>query len=315
MDNKPLIAILGPTGSGKSQLAMALAEDCKGEIISCDSVQVYRGFDIGSAKPAAAERARVPHHLVDICDWSEPFDAQQFRTRAREAIEDCRARGKRPILCGGTGLYLRLLRWGLVDSPGADPALREALHQREAEQPGSLAADLVAIDPEAATLVDLKNLRRVVRSLEIYQLSGKTPSGIRAEHGFRHEEIPMRVLMLDWETSLLRSRVRSRLEEMLDAGWLEEVTQLLQSGVSRECPAMSAVGYREVASLVAGEINADQLPALVEKSTWSYARRQRTWMRKEKDVRRYELQAPHELGPLIEALVEEQRPGGYDPGP
>ncbi len=313
MENKPLIAILGPTGSGKSRLALALAEASGGEIISCDSVQVYRGFDIGSAKPDAQERARVPHHLIDICDWSEAFDAQQFRVRASEAIKDCRARGKRPILCGGTGLYLRLLRWGLVDSPGADPALREALTRREADHPGSLAAELLAIDPEAEALVDLKNLRRVIRALEIYQRSGKTPSAVRAEHGFRHEETPMQVVMLDWETSVLRARVRTRLQEMLAAGWFEEVRGLLQSGVSRECPAMSAVGYRELASLEAGEVKADQVPALIEKSTWSYARRQRTWMRKEKDVRRCELHHPDELDPLIEALVQEHQIQGHDP--
>lgn len=313
MEKKPLIAILGPTGSGKSRLAMALAEVTGGEIISCDSVQVYRGFDIGSAKPGATERARVPHHLIDICDWTEPFDAQQFRVRARAAIKGCRARGTRPILCGGTGLYLRLLRWGLVESPGADPILREALTRREAEHPGSLAAELLTLDPDAEAMVDLKNLRRVIRALEIYQRSGKTPSAVRAEHGFRHEETPMQVVMLDWETSLLRARVRARLQEMLAAGWLQEVEALLRSGVSRECPAMSAVGYRELASQVAGEVNPAEVPALIEKSTWSYARRQRTWMRKEKDVRRYELHQPEALDPLIETLVQRHQHDQDDP--
>lgn len=304
-ENKPLLAIIGPTGAGKSALALGLAEALgRGEILSCDSVQVYRGFDIGSAKPTREEQARIPHHLIDLCSWDEPFDAQQFRARAIEAQKDCRERKGTPILCGGTGLYLRLLRWGMADVPGADPVLRAEFAQWEAADPGALVRMLLEGDPEAGLHVDLKNPRRVIRALEIFRQSGLTPSRLREEHGFAEEEVPMEVVVLDWDPVLLRQRIGARLLQMQKAGWLSEVAGLLKAGVSRDCPGMSAVGYREMAAHLAGELCEGELVDRIEKSTWAYAKRQRTWMRKEKGTLRVELGSEREFDQIRVALME-----------
>ena len=307
VDMTKVLAIVGPTGSGKSTVATALAKRLDGEIISCDSVQVYRGFDIGSAKPSLDEQRSIPHHCIDIRDWSESFDAQQFRELAREAIADCRSRGKVPIVCGGTGLYLRVLRWGLVEGPGSNEKLREQLENDERSDPGSLVRRLLEADPEAGACVDLKNPRRVIRSLEIFLLSGTTPTELRREHGFRVEETPMNVVCVDWPNDTLRERLGSRMEQMLNAGWVDEVRQLLDSGVSKDCIPMTAVGYRTLVESVDTPMNREELTRRILKTTWSYVRRQRTWMRKEKDVRLISREEFRELQSVVDEI--EKRAG------
>ena len=283
-NDKPILALVGPTGSGKSSIASSLASDLGGEIISCDSVQVYRGFDIGSAKPTSSEQKAVPHHGVDICDWWDAFDANQFRSMALKAIADCRSRGKVPILCGGTGLYYRILRWGLVDSPGTNEKLRSEFEQLEREHPGALVKRLLEVDPASAGLIDLQNPRRVLRALEIFELSGKTPTQLRRQHGFKTEEVPMLVASIQWEPKILRKRIQTRLNDMLAKGWVGEVQDLLANGVSADSVPMKSVGYREIASWLDFPTTDEELRSQIEKSTWTYARRQRTWFKKEKAV-------------------------------
>jgi tRNA dimethylallyltransferase len=286
-----VLAILGPTASGKSEVAMAVCQALGGELVSCDSVQVYRGFRIGCAKPTAEEQARVHHHLIDIVDWHEGFDARRFRELAGAAIDDIRARGRVPVVCGGTGLYLRVLRWGLVDAPAADEALRARLFAEEAEQPGVLYGRLLRDDPDTAARTEPKNLVHIVRALEIQQKTGEPASRVRDRHRFATEVLPMRALVLQWPPEVLKSRIERRSGRMLEAGLLEEVRDLLDAGVSPDCRPMRSVGYREACAVVCGEAPAAGLAERIGRSTWAYARRQRTWLRRECDVEPVEVRA------------------------
>ena len=296
-----ILAIVGPTACGKSNLALALAEQLGGELINCDSVQVYRGFNIGCAKPTAEEQARVPHHLLDVANWDEPFDAQRFRDLALDAINSVRGRGRLPILCGGTGLYLRALRFGLVDVPPVPNELRASFYQDEARQPGILFDRLRRIDPEAARKIEPQNLVYVVRALEIHAVTGEPASRIRARHGFGEELVPMHVIVLERPASELRERITLRCERMLSDGFIGEVSSLLAQGVTPEARPMRAVGYKEVSSVVLGRESAEGLSARIVCSTAAYAKRQRTWFRRERDVRRIDVST---LEKAIEAARE-----------
>jgi len=282
--NEPMLAIVGPTGSGKSALALAVAERLGGEIISCDSIQIYRGFNVGSAKPSADEQQRVPHHLIDVADWDEPYDAQMYQESAEAARADILARSVTPVMCGGTGLYLRLWRWGSIDVPASDPELRATIEQAEAECPGETLRRLHKLDPESASTLDSNNLRHLVRALEICIQAGRAASVIRKEHGFRSELVPMRVIWMQREAEALRARIRDRIERMMEQDLLGEVEGLLAQGVSETCSSMTSVGYREACDVVRSRASRVGLEDRIFKSTWAYARRQRTWLRKERQV-------------------------------
>ena len=189
-----------------------------------------------------------------------------------------------------------------MDGPGADEALRKQFEEDEKRDPGILVSRLLAADPAAEDLVDLKNPRRVIRSLEIFELSGKTPTKLRQEHGFRKEETPMHVFCLDWSNDKLRERLRERLEGMLERGWIDEVRNLLAAGVSRDCMPMTAVGYRNIAEFLDSPVSQEELCLRILKSTWTYARRQRTWMRKEKDVQMISRDVSGELNEILELI-------------
>jgi len=283
-DSTPLLAIVGATASAKSDVALALAVEFHGEIVSCDSVQVYRGFEVGCAKPSAAVQARVRHHLIDVAEPHEPFDAGRFCALAAPALADIRARARVPILCGGTGLYLRALRHGLVDVPAPPAELRAALYAEEAAAPGTLFARLAAVDPATAAHTSPRNLVHVVRALEILATTGEPASLVRARHGFREETVPMRVLVLAWPLALLRERIRARTADMLARGLVAEVERLLGQGVDPAARPMRAVGYKEACAVVRGEAPLDGLEAGIVKSTIDYARRQGTWFRRESNV-------------------------------
>lgn len=287
----PTLAILGPTGSGKSSVAFELAKEIGGEIISCDSVQVYRGFDVGSAKPTAAEQAEVAHHLIDVADWHETYDTQRFREEATALIADIRGRGRFPIICGGTGLYFRVLRWGVIDVPSADPEFRESWESREQASPGVVVDELQKVDPESLASIARNNVRQQIRALEIFEMTGRKASDLKREHGFKDEEVPMHGFWLQWDAEPLRARIRARVDVMLESGFVEEVQELLERGVSQDCQGMRAVGYRDVAQFLRGEFARDELAERVWKSTWAYARRQRTWLRREKKLDAVEVES------------------------
>ena len=271
--------VVGPTASGKTELALRLAEAHGGEIVGADSVQIYRGFDIGSGKPTAEERARAPHHLIDFADPLEPIEAQRFADLAAAAIDDVRARGKVPIVCGGTFLWVKALVWGLAPMPAADPALR-AEHQRVAEAEGraALHARLAAIDPESAARLAPNDLVRVSRALEVHALSGRTRSAWQAEHGFRTPQRRARFVSVARTAEDLDERIARRTDAWLRTGWIEEVRALLARGYA-STRAMKSVGYREVAAHLEGALPEAELAAAVVRSTRTFVRRQRTWLR------------------------------------
>jgi tRNA dimethylallyltransferase len=256
-----------------------------GEVISADSVQVYRRFDIGSGKPSPEERALCPHHLIDVCDAHDPIDASRFAGLADAAIADVAARGKVPIVCGGTFLWVRALLRGLASAPAGDDELRRE-HLALAEQEGRPAvhARLAEVDPKSAARLHPNDFVRVSRALEVYQLTGKKLSELQAAHGFRQDRYAATLVGIDWPRDLYAERVRARVASMLSAGFIEEVRELVADGYAETRP-MDSVGYRQVrVALASGELDYANLTDEIARVTRIFARRQRTWLR-DRDIR------------------------------
>ncbi|HVU03105.1 MAG TPA: tRNA (adenosine(37)-N6)-dimethylallyltransferase MiaA [Polyangiaceae bacterium] len=281
-DVPALLVLVGPTASGKTALSLRLADRLGGEVVSADSVQVYRGFDIGSGKPTPEERARVPHHLVDVRDATEPLDAAAWAALADTAIADIRARGRVPIVCGGTFLWVRALLHGLSPVPPADPGVR-ARHSRlvEAQGRAALHAELARVDPEAAARLAPNDTVRVSRALETFELTGVPQTKWHAEHAFKDVRHPARLVGIRHSSDELTERIRARVNGMLDAGFVEEVRALAAAGY-RDTRPMQSVGYREVlAALDAGALDRALLAESIVRATRIFARRQRTWLREQ----------------------------------
>jgi len=283
----PLLVIVGPTATAKTSFAIRLAERLQGEIISADSVQVYRDFNIGSGKPDAEELSRAPHHLLDIRDALEPLEAMAWAELARSKIEEIRERGAVPIVCGGTFLWIRALLYGLADAPAGDEGIRSR-HREIAEDKGRafLHEELAKVDEKSAARLHPNDLLRVSRALEVFELSGRTLSAIQEEHGFRDCRYDARLIALEWERPVYEDRLRARIVMMLRSGWKQEVEALLQSGYG-SARAMDAVGYRQVRQAVEAEaqgvkVEEETLAEDVTRVTRIFARRQRTWLRDEK---------------------------------
>jgi len=281
----PLLVVLGPTASGKSPLAMSLAESLGGEIVSADSMQVYRGLDVGTAKPTPDERARVPHHLVDVLDPGETFSAADFRRRAIEAARAIAARGRVPLVVGGTGLYLRALLHGIVPAPSADPELRAAYRRVEDEGgPGTLHRRLAQVDPAAAARLHPHDLVRIERALEVHHLVGRPLSDLQAEHSFAAGDVVALRLRLDVPREVLNDRIDARAARMVASGWVEEVRSLIRSGVDPDGRALQGLGYRRVVERVRGETDEAEMLRRVRADTRTYARRQIAWFRGEREA-------------------------------
>jgi tRNA dimethylallyltransferase len=276
-----VIAILGPTASGKSELGLALAERLSGEIVCCDSVQVYRGMDIGTGKPTREEQTRCPHHLLDIVDPGEPFHAAAWAERARTTLDNIHRRSRTPIIVGGTGLYFRALRGGLFDAPPPDPSIR-ARHQAEAAVLGvpALHRRLQEIDPDAAAKILPGDLVRTSRALEVYEQTGIPISELRRRAP--RPPLPWRlfVVILDYPLDKLRLRIQARVERMMGAGFLAEVEILRRAGFGRT-RALEALGYKQLGQHLDGLITLEEAVAQTKLVTSAYARRQRTWFRRE----------------------------------
>lgn len=280
-----MLAIVGPTASGKTGLALAIAERLDAEIVSCDSMQIYRGFDIGTAKPTAAERARARHHLVDVADPDESFSAASFVEHADRAIAEIGARGRRVLVVGGTGLYLRALRFGLVAAPARDDALRARLLDEEHARPGSLHLRLRAVDPASAGRLAPRDLVRVVRALEVHELTG-VPLSEHFAAQQREPRHPLRVAVLDPPAEDLEARIAARAEVMVAGGLVEETRKLL-GRYGETLRPLGAVGYRQAVALLRGELAVGELTRAIAMATRRYARRQRTWFRGEPEVERF----------------------------
>jgi tRNA dimethylallyltransferase len=285
----PLVAVLGATASGKSGLALALAEACGGEIVNTDSLQVYRHFDIGTAKPSAAERARVPHHLIDVVEPDEAFSAGRYVAAARAAIASIAARGHVPILCGGTGLYYRALLYGLAPVPQVPAEVQRAVEARLAEQgPAALHAALARVDAVAAAAIHPNDPARIARALAVYEASGRPLSAYRAAQPFRSAPAAVLAVGFQWERKALVARIDARVREMLARGWIEEVRGLLARGYGPSLKPMQAIGYREIARWLCeggDPATREALEPAIAQRTRQYAKRQGTWFRKHPEVR------------------------------
>jgi tRNA dimethylallyltransferase len=276
-----LLVIVGPTASGKTELALRLAERFNGEIVGADSVQIYRGFDVGSGKPTADERRRAVHHLVDCADPAEPFDAQRFAELAELAVAEIRARDRVPIICGGTFLWVRALVRGLAPAPPADATIR-AEHAAFVASEGRAALHerLAAVDPESAARLAPNDALRVSRALEVHALSGRTQSAWHADHGFRTERHKARLLGVARERDELDRRIALRTHAWLEQGWIDEVRGLVARGHGA-ARAMGSVGYRQIQEHLGGQIAGADLEAAIVRATRIFVRRQRTWLRDE----------------------------------
>ena len=274
-----LLVVVGPTATGKTELAISLCEALGGEVIGADSVQVYRGFDVGSGKPSAAELARAPHHLVDIAEPLDPIDAARWAELAEASIDAVRARGRVPIVCGGTFLWIKALVSGLAPMPGADAAIR-ARHAAIVESGGraALHARLAEVDVPAAARLAPNDMVRVSRALEVFELTGRTQSELFREHGFGGSRHRPRFLGLQRTREELDARIAARAAAWLGGGWIDEVRALCARGYG-EARAMSSVGYRQVCDHLRGELPGDELLGAVVRATRVFARRQRTWLR------------------------------------
>jgi len=306
------IFLAGPTAVGKSAIALALAEKIGGEIISVDSMQVYRGLDIGTAKPSAAERTRVPHHLLDVVGLQAAFDAAQFIRLAGAAVAAIQARGRVPIFCGGTGLYFKAFTEGLGEAPPADAALRQTL---EAMPLAELLAELRAADPVAYEKMDRQNPRRVIRAVEVIRLTGKKFSDQQVRWGERPREplVPRdagargrsthpQLICFTRSAEDLHRRINVRVDEMFRLGLVDETIELLKHGLAENQFAMQAIGYRQVVEHLRGERDLATTVELVKTRTRQFAKRQLTWFRRHGNCEWIELK-PGEPSVILEKLL------------
>jgi tRNA dimethylallyltransferase len=282
---RPLLLVLfGPTASGKSALAHRFALAHGGEIVSADAFAVYRGFDVGTAKPGPRERAEVPYHLIDVADPREHYSAGQWAADALRAIEAIAARNRVPIVCGGSGFYLDALLEGLPGDEDRDAGLRRALTGWGAARPREAHRFLALNDPESAAKIPAANVRYTLRALEVLLLTGRPASARRAAAS----ELPSRFRIvragLRPSREVLHARIAARVREMLESGWGEEVRRLLGGGLSLEANAFQAIGYREVAEYVAGRVDRAEVEARIVAATRQLAKRQRTWFARERDA-------------------------------
>ena len=283
-----VIFVVGPTAAGKSAFAVQLALETGGEIISADSMQVYRGFDLGTAKPSAEERKGVPHHMIDVVDPLEDYSAGAYSKDAQAVIEEVLGRGRQPVVCGGSGLYVHALLYEEMDfsGRGRDVGLRARL-ELEAEEKGAahLYQRLLDADPEAAARIHPNNIKRVIRALERASC-GAEKGGLRDFSGTFEAQprYDARIIRLTADREALYARIERRVEAFFEAGLVREVRGLLENGVPPGCTAMQGIGYKEVASMLAGEYDEAEAIRLVKQNTRRYAKRQETWFKRYVDA-------------------------------
>ena len=280
-----IVVIIGPTASGKSKVALELAERFNGEIISADSMQVYRYMDIGTAKPSREDQERIRHHLIDIRDPDEGFDAAQFRDEASKAIREIVDKGDLPFVAGGTGLYIKALTEGIFDAPVSDKEIRERL-KKEAEEAGlsSLYNKLRDVDPEAAEKIGPANTHRIIRALEIYYMTGHPISQHHKEHAFPERPYYVLKIGLYAERETLYKNIDYRVDCMIRAGFVDEVKRILEMGYGPDLKGMQAIGYSHICKHIKGEYNLEGSVSLIKRDTRHYAKRQMTWFRRDNEI-------------------------------
>lgn len=296
--------LTGPTAGGKTAVSLHLARLLNAEVISLDSMAVYRGMDIGTAKPTLAERTEVPHHLIDVVEPAEEFSVAQYLRQAHELIVEIRARGRQPLFVGGTPLYLKALLRGLFEGPAADLALRQRLsEQGDREGSESLHRELTAVDPVAAARLHPRDARRIIRALEVFHVLGQRISQQQSQFADAAPAESRRVFALNWPREELNARIDARVDAMFAAGLVEETRLLLTHGNFGRT-ASQAVGYREVAEYLAGQRDLPETVQLVKTRTRQFAKRQMTWFRSLSECRLINLQEPLDPSVLAQAIYQ-----------
>ncbi|MCK6508920.1 tRNA (adenosine(37)-N6)-dimethylallyltransferase MiaA [Myxococcota bacterium] len=277
----PLVAVVGPTASGKSGLAVELAKRYGAEIVSVDSLQVYRELDIGTGKATCEERQGILHHLIDVADVWEDYDAGRFQREADEVIAQIARSGRRVILAGGTGLYLRALLHGLFDVPSDDGIREQLLSRVECGELAQMYEELQQVDPAATIKIMPRDRSRIVRALEVFLSTGRPFSSWVGEHQHQDRRYPALLIGLDWPRTMLHERIHARIESMLRAGWMAEVEAMRLRGYSAGWKPMQCIGYRELNAVLDGSLDPLEATAQIQQATRTYAKRQMTWFRKE----------------------------------
>jgi len=312
------IVILGPTAGGKSEIALLLAErlaDAEGsdhaepaEIIGADSRQIYRGLEVGTAAPSHADRARAPHHLASFLSPSEVYSAGRYARDAKRAIADVEERGKRAVVVGGSGLYLRALLDGLFAGPERDEGVRAGLRARlDADGLDALRSDLERVDPAALATILPGDSTRVIRALEVHALTGRPISALRREH--RNDPTPAARFGIRWARSALAERIEARIRQQLEDGFLEEARALLGAGLPPDAPGLHTLGYRELLAHLKGDASLDEAVATIALRTRQLAKRQETWFRRVPHVRWFTLTSPDAFPAVASAIVRETAGG------
>jgi len=307
---KKIVTICGPTGIGKTGFAIHLAQKFNGEIISADSMQIYKYMDIGTAKPDAEERAQARHHLIDFLDPASEYDAGKFAKKADQAILEIRARGKLPIVAGGTGFYIRALLYGLFR---AAPACEKTLEHltRELEEKGGqhLYDRLAQCDPAAAEKIHANDSFRLIRALEVYKTTGQPISAKQKDHNFGENRYQSLTFGLTMDRDRLYDRINRRVDIMLDQGLLNEVRTLVDKGYSLDLKAMQSIGYKHMGMLIKGEVDWEEAVRLLKRDTRRYAKRQFTWFKKEPGLIWIRPDETERAGRLVEDFLRPESKG------
>ena len=281
-----VIFLVGPTASGKSEIAMALAPLLGADIISADSRQIYRGLDIGTAKPTLFQREVVNHHLIDVADPPETFSVGQYKKLAEQAIDRCHRNNRIPLVVGGTGLYIRVLKGGLWEGPGPDWKLREKFRQEEERGgEGTLHQKLFCVDPDSARRIHPRDCVKIIRALEVYTLSGKTLTQFQQNQRFGEHRYRSLLFGLHWNRKELYRRIEDRVEEMLKKGLVSEVQSLVDRNYHGGMSSMQALGYRQVIPYLMGKMTFQEMTQGLKRDTKRFAKRQLTWFRREQNIR------------------------------
>ena len=314
--SKKIVVVCGPTASGKTALSIALAKAFDGEVVSADSMQIYRGMDIGTAKPTLEEREGIPHHMLDVAEPGESYSVSRYVQEATACVEDILSRGKLPIVCGGTGLYIDGLIRGTDFQPaGTDNGIREELEKEwEAQGAEAMMARLAAVDPDSAERLHLSDKRRILRALEVYLATGETITA----HNTRTKAIPPRfeAVMIGLNTQprdILYGRIDRRVDVMLEQGLLQEVQTLLEKGLL-EGTAAQAIGYKELLAHFRGEMTLDAAADLIRQKSRNYAKRQLTWFRRDERVKWIVYNAPQAAQAVLQEATEYLQKTLYNDG-
>ncbi|MBU0756041.1 MAG: tRNA (adenosine(37)-N6)-dimethylallyltransferase MiaA [Planctomycetes bacterium] len=303
MNPPPFAVLVGLTASGKKTVGLKVAQRIGAEIISLDSIKIYRGMNVGSAKPNPANRAAVPFHLLDILDPSDSFSVGQFLTLAAETTESIHRRNKRVLFLGGTAFYLNCLLNGLIEGVGSDPELRRSLLAQASQSgPEKLYRELVRLDPATAESLHQNDAKRIVRALEVIQLTGQPLSWLKKHKTRRFLSGSFRVVGLRWPMEIVKDRIRKRTDRMIDCGLVEEVKGILEGGGFGP-ESGKAIGYREIIGHLKGESTLDEAIQRINTNTWRFAKRQMTWYKRFPQIQWFELEEPVDLEALVDSIV------------